>query len=85
LEKLQFPEICKYNQSFLEREMQTETIYEAFKDRDITLCTDDTKNDTATIMRSICENINYHKIFQDILKEDFEFILKRLQHFGKII
>lgn len=79
LEKMQFSDICKYNQSFLAREMQPQAIYKAFIDRGITLDPDDTNNNIAVLIRRICDR-NYCKIFLDILKIDFEYIFRRLQH-----
>lgn len=81
---MQFSDICKYNQSFLAREMQPQAIYKAFIDRGITLDPDDTNNNIAVLIRRICDR-NYCKIFLDILKIDFEYIFRRLQHCGKII
>ena len=86
LEEMQLSDIFKYNQSFLEVEIQPKIIYKGFKKRGITLYTDDKKIDSATIIiRSIIDN-NYYEEFLDVLKEEnLSLIFKRLQHCGKII
>lgn len=85
MKEIQLPEIFKYNKAFLEDEIQPETIYKEFQKRDITLCTDEKKNDSKEIIRSI-DDKKYYKIFLDILKKtNSSFILERLQRCGKII
>jgi hypothetical protein len=65
--------------------MQPSAIYQAFKDKNVTLCTDDTNITIAMILHIIYDNSDYQNIFQKILKNNFEYIFKRLQQFGKII
>ena len=85
LEEMQLSDIIKYNQSFLEKEIQPEMIYGKLKKRGITLYTDGKKIDSGIIIRSIIDNNHYVEFLNILKKEECSFILKRLQPCGKII
>lgn len=85
MKEIQLSEIFEYNKSFLEVEIQPVTIYEAFQERGITLCRDKKKKDSKEVIRSIFGKKCYESFLDILKKEDFSFILKRLQRCGKII
>ena len=80
LEKMQLSDIIKYNQSFLEKEIQPEMIYGELKQRVPTLCTE-----SEIIYKSIIENKCCAEFLKILKEKKSSFILKRLQFCGKII